>query len=284
MTLDLVVDERGDVWASGSNQLHQRHGAVGTQSDLTLYLIANCGHVRVSFTMGFARARIMMRPGRPGTRTVRQVCKMLLASGIQTFHLEFIGSQPTMMEVEGIEAIATIMTSHCNEQSILKRPRLYKERLPIAACFRTERLRKLQAKYRQWTRLRGRWSAAKHRLLSAAADQQVIARILRDTAYFDFIGNGYSLLRSSLVEKTGRAVHDQSDQAYGAWIAKSMMQVEFSRRPTHELIETTISTPERPNARIRYDRLLLPWLTSKGEVVVSSTSVTLVIFDACSAT
>jgi len=91
---------------------------------------------------------------------------------------------------------------------------------------------------------------------------------------FRYIGNGHRYTtRQFHVDAIGEKVENMPDREYGHWITEFQRSVAVSGRPRFDRITATIDGDGDDGKRRRllsYDRLLLPWRTPTGELLVTS--------------
>jgi hypothetical protein len=87
---------------------------------------------------------------------------------------------------------------------------------------------------------------------------------------FRFMGDGFSVLYGEefVANAPGQLVENQPDKAYARWIRDTYRDVGLSKEPRFELIEAVVPQALR-GPFLRYERLLLPWETPSGEVLVT---------------
>jgi hypothetical protein len=71
----------------------------------------------------------------------------------------------------------------------------------------------------------------------------------------------------------GRDLADQPDKTFGPWSAKPYHEVVGRPAAWLDLIEAVVRPPKAPPMIVRYERLLLPWRASSGEVWLSGTQL-----------
>jgi hypothetical protein len=67
------------------------------------------------------------------------------------------------------------------------------------------------------------------------------------------------------------------DKEYGCWVAEFHRLVATSGQPRYDVVtaSTQIAQEEgKPQRTLRYERLLLPWRASSGEVLITSCAKT----------
>jgi hypothetical protein len=91
-----------------------------------------------------------------------------------------------------------------------------------------------------------------------------------------FIGMGHQWLGSAFqLQGTGERVENMPDKDYGAWATEYYKSVAVSGQPRYDMITGSIqyeNEPGRPRRSHSYERLMLPWRTPSGEVLVTMCS------------
>ena len=95
-----------------------------------------------------------------------------------------------------------------------------------------------------------------------------------DPLRFQFIGEGLEFYdRKALYEFIGKPITYQPDKKYASWIAEQYNALIASNEPRLDLVEALIAQPSGAVRRSRYERLLLPWSSPSGQVIVTCASV-----------
>ena len=85
---------------------------------------------------------------------------------------------------------------------------------------------------------------------------------------FRFIGEGYAVYGGDyFLRAVGHKVTDQPDKRYGAWVAPFYTEVAATWHPRLDRCFAPIKDATRPH--LRYERLILPWSTASGEVLLT---------------
>lgn len=103
------------------------------------------------------------------------------------------------------------------------------------------------------------------------ADRMLIVgvRSIGEDPVFRYIGEQYwGFGRDFFLRAVGQKVRQQPDSRYGEWVAQFYQEVAASRQPRFDRIEARIEKSAR-GRDYRYDRLMLPWSTPSGEVLVT---------------
>jgi hypothetical protein len=89
-----------------------------------------------------------------------------------------------------------------------------------------------------------------------------------------FIGDAHRWLGDDYSFRgIGEKVENIADKDYGQWAARCFGAVAASGQPRYDFVTAQIqyqSEPGRPRRPVYYERLLLPWKTGSGEVLVTS--------------
>ena len=117
-------------------------------------------------------------------------------------------------------------------------------------------------------------------MISFAIDHQILPRLAvakiepgSPDPVLSFIGDGIVALGKSYpFEGVGRRIQNMPDREYGAWIAEFYKAVAASGQPRYDVVRACIQDEAGASQLIRYERLLLPWKTSSGGVLVSLVS------------
>ena len=91
-----------------------------------------------------------------------------------------------------------------------------------------------------------------------------------------FIGNGHRWIGNDYqLRGVGESVQNMPDKDYGAWATEYYKSVATSHLPRYDVVTGTIQFEDeagRPRRSYRYERLMLPWKTPSGEVLVTMCS------------
>jgi hypothetical protein len=270
---DILIDDNGECWETGSHQLYVNLRCDRRDFDLANYAIRNLGFVRVR-CLG-PNLRITLRPDfltRPAFETLawkmstRERTRFVVEVADEHSHLEMI---PDLED-----AVARIADLAAGGGAII-RPDFFCEELSLDRLtdHRRGRLNRL---IKTWRALRGTMPA--NRLLpfqqSDLADRVVLVRMQPDQrGVIAHAGRGFTCFDSSWQERViGCDLEEQPDPGYGKRVAASYRETHAVERPRLELVDAVIKVPGCPVRRSRYERLLLPW-RSDGAMFVSSVSV-----------
>ena len=119
--------------------------------------------------------------------------------------------------------------------------------------------------------------AARHQLLPRLAIIGISPRV--QDPVFRFIGHGHGWVGKNYhLLGVGERVSDQPDKEYGEWVSQFYKSVATTGQPHYDVVNAAVHREVeegRPQRRVVYERLLLPWKTPSAEVFVTLCSRTL---------
>jgi hypothetical protein len=90
-----------------------------------------------------------------------------------------------------------------------------------------------------------------------------------DEPVFRYIGEQFWGFGSDFfLRAIGEKVQHQPDKLFGEWVAQFYREVAASRHPRFDRVDARIDNSAR-GIEYRYDRLMLPWSTPSGEVLIT---------------
>ena len=277
-TVDLMIDQKGRIWRTGSEALHNWHGLTAEVGDLTSYLLRNMGYVRVRFQPMMNSVTVSLRPEFVGEMTILALAEYLLVQFPTRLAVELIENEPYLQIVGDVEDLLAIVAERSDPKCLLRRRTYFEQPLSLVELSRNQRLLPLKQRYLQWCKARARLVDVEA-ASAISIPQEFSARIHPHRAELFEIGDGYPLPAASLGRNIGGSVHEQRDQAYGAWVTECLLAAVHEDEPRLEMVEATLCPPDGKPLRVRYERLLLPWSSRAGRIVTSA-SVTRTIFAA----
>jgi hypothetical protein len=90
-------------------------------------------------------------------------------------------------------------------------------------------------------------------------------------------GRGFAFYadRGAYARTIGRDLSEQPDAAYGNWVAHAYREVAASKQPALADVDAIVRMPGHEPHRSRYRRLILPWQTEAGGLMLTATSLLL---------
>ena len=272
---DLIVADDGKVWGAQSAELYEHHLATGGKFDLPSYLVRNCGHVRIFLPPNTGCIKLTFRAGTLSVRSVMAVAEIILTQASKQIVIERLGADPAFLVTQNPDDVIAILVDQAEST---KRPKFFRDKLSL------ERLTEPQGQQMIFKKSLDAWSqshgcldlARQDDLSFLSKERHYVARMINAKPVFEEFGGGFSALRTTANQSQGCMVEDIPDRQYGSWVAECLLETASLKMPSLELIEATVTT-DGCTKRLRYERLLLPWL-SRGEIVVSALSVPRVVF------
>lgn len=137
---------------------------------------------------------------------------------------------------------------------------------------------RLSLMFKKWRLVHGTFSSdmAEFLVRFSLLDRTVITfqRPEGDPA-FEYVGSGVTIWEGANPEWTytvaGRPMIDQPDPEFGKWSANIYANVMQQGQPTFDHVDAVVRHG-KGTGRFRYDRLLLPWLSSSGTRLVTGLS------------
>ena len=91
---------------------------------------------------------------------------------------------------------------------------------------------------------------------------------------FRFLGGAHRWAGETYrVDGLGEPLENMPDREYGAWVSQFYEAVGKGSQPRYDFVVAQMeyqAEPSKPRRTVRYDRLLLPWRTPSGEVLVTT--------------
>jgi hypothetical protein len=106
------------------------------------------------------------------------------------------------------------------------------------------------------------------------AESMVIVGLKRGESepVFRYIGAQFwGFGQDFFLRAVGERVQQQPDKRFGAWVVQFYREVAATRQPRYDRVEARIEHSAR-GPQYCYDRLMLPWSTPGGEVLITSCS------------
>ena len=284
MPADLLIDDVGRTWQTGSAALLRSLHIERRDFDLTHYLIRNMGYVRLRASRGDARVTLYPR------FLTKAAFEALVCSLVEqdcTRHIVENLDDPGRVEIiPGVEEAAARLADLAAAGGEVTRDDFYNEELSLDRLRDSRRLAPLAGMMRRWRTLQGSLDGSYESLFGdpALGGRVVVVRMLEgDQGVVEYAGSGFNCFdpewRRSVI---GRDIREQPDLRYGNLVAEAYTKTHHSKAPRLEFVEAVIRTPGCSLRRSRYDRLLLPWRLGNA-MFVSAASVLRTSFSAASA-
>jgi hypothetical protein len=281
--LDLIVDDNGRIWRTGSRALLDSLHVGGLEFDLIHYLIRNLGFVRIHTTR--SGVRITLRPRFLTKAAFEALVFQMVTLEHERFVIE-IADAPNRVEIiPGLEDAAARLADLASAGGNITRKDFHREEMSLHRLRATPRLSAMVGLLRRWRRGRGnlRTDLATEFGDPALLGRAIVMHMTGDSGGFiEYVGDGFTWAdvswRHAMV---GNDASGQPDPQYGRNFWAGYLETQRTQAPRLEFIEAVIRVPGYPARRSRYERLLLPWRRD-GNQFVSVVSVLRTSFPATS--
>lgn len=238
------------------------------------FVVRNLGFVQYEvFADSFAQ--ITLFPKRVTLQALAAVQRRILSDTVRVFRLDYLDDETKLwtqeLAMNPREAIGKLNRLCGTYAEGAVREGYEVEPLDLGAVMADERhpahslLRKWRSAFHQFDDGIMPF-IAKHGL----ASQSMVIGIdpKRPEPIFRFIGEGYAIYGGDyFLRAVGQKVADQPDKRYGEWVAPFYSEVASTWQPRLDRCSAPIKDATRPH--LRYERLILPWSTASGEVLLT---------------
>jgi hypothetical protein len=271
---DLIVDDNGRIWRTGSRALLDSLHIDQPESDLTRYVIRNLGFVRIRTTR--SGVRITLRPRFLTKAALEAIVFQMVTLEHERFVIE-IADAPNRVEIiPGLEDAAARLADLASVAGNITREDFYREEMSLHRLRGSPRLSPLVGLLRRWRRGRGnlRTDPATEFSDPALLGRAIVMQMTGDTGgVIEYVGDGFTWADDSWRHAmVGHDANGQPDPRYGQNFWAGYLETQRTQAPRLEFIEAVIRVPGYPARRSRYERLLLPWRRG-GNQFVSVVSV-----------
>jgi hypothetical protein len=271
---DLILDDSGRVWRTGSQALMDSLRIGRRDYDLTRYLIRNLGFVR--FRTIRTDACVTLHPRFLTRPAYESLIHLLVSHDCDRTIIERADVPNRVEIIPGVEDAAARLADLATAGGQLTRADFFREELSLQRLRDDRRLSALSRVMRRWRSTRGelRGDFAATFGDPALRGRTMVIRFTDDLrGAVEYAGDGFTCFdpswRSSVL---GHDMSEQPDPQYGQQIATAYVETHVAQSPHLEFVEAVIRVPGCSARRSRYERLLLPWRRD-GARFVSAVSV-----------
>ena len=267
--LDLIVDDNGRVWRTGSRALLDSLHVAGLERDVTHYLIRNLGFVRIHTTR--SGVRITLRPRFLTKAAFEALVFQMVTLEHERFVIE-IADAPNRIEIiPGLEDAAARLADLASVGGNITRTDFHHEEMSLHRLRGNPRLSPLVGLLQRWRRSRGnlRTDLATEFGDPALLGRAIVMRVTGETeGIIEYVGDGF--IWADIAWRHAMVGHDASelpDPQYGQNCWTGYLETQRAQAPRLEFIDALIRVPGYPARRSRYERLLLPWRRGSSQFV-----------------
>jgi hypothetical protein len=274
--IDMIVDDNGRTWQTGSPALLQSLHITQRDFDLTRYLIRNLGFVR--FRTSRSNARITLRPRFLTKPAYERLVHTMVSEECARTVIE-IADEPDRIEIiPNVEDAVARLGDLAAPGGQVVRKDFYNEPLSLDRLKGDQRLSPLAHAMRRWRSTRGDVSGDLATTFGnpALRGRVVVIRMVKpDHGILEYAGDGFACFNPDPAWRNSVLGHEMCelpDPQYGQRVAAAYCETHVNHTPRLELVDAVIRVPGSAPRRSRYERLLLPWRRG-GSEFVSAVSV-----------
>lgn len=280
VAMDFVISPEGSWLSTGSLEAERAIGYEDPDFDATLFAVKNQGFVQVSFDTP-ASVRIRLHPTTIARGALVSLLQRFSTFGTAAITVSHLTDHWIAEAFDTPAAAYDRITELC--KNILAPPptneKYVVDEQDLAPIFRDydHPLKPLLQKWRisfhrfsdsvfPFTMQHGLYS----RLMIVGLKKDASDPIIR------FIGDGFAVMYGEdfPFRAVGERIISLPDKEYAAWANEFYKEVATTAKPRYDIVDAIIPHASR-GPRVRYERLLLPWDTPSGEILVTLSSRTL---------
>ena len=279
--VDLIIDDMGRSWPTGSPALLRSLNVDRRDYDMTRYMIRNMGFVRLRIVRN--DARITLYPRFLTKAAYEALVGAMVTQDCLRHFIENLDAPDRAEIIPGIEDAVARLADLASAGGQVLRADFYSEELSLARLRGDQRLAPLSRVMRRWRTSRGKLPANFETVFddSVLGGRTMVVRMVNDEqGIVEYAGSGFNCFNPEWRRNViGRDIREQPDLRYGQLVAQAYTKTHASKTPRLEFVEAVIRTPGHSLRRSRYERLLLPWRRN-GSMFVSAVSVLRTSFSA----
>ncbi len=259
--VDLILDDNGRIWRTGSRALMDSLHVAGPGLDLTHYLVRNLGFVRLQATR--SGVHITLRPRFLTKAAYEALVFQMVALEPDRFIVQIVDTPSRVEIIPGVEDAAARLADLASVGGGIVREDFYREELSLQRLRDNPRLSPLADLLRRWRRSQGiiRGDLDVEFGDPALCGRAIVKRMVDGTeGVYEYVGDGFPSYDASWRQAMlGRDASGQPDPQYSQHGATGYIETHAAQTPRLELVDAAIRVPGCLTYRRRYERLLLPW-------------------------
>lgn len=274
--ISVLIDDQGTCWPAGSRELFARLGNSDPDFDMAGYAVRNLGFIEVEGDADSIQLRL-----RPSTIDPKALAalfyllsdttprRVVLGYFINAWGYEICpGNEKVFVRIEELVQDAARRRSDGAYLSTRKDPAGLVDSRDTLLSF-----------------LFAKWRASFGVFHDSMMDDLATLGLLDRTLIVDYYGGsdiliiknwgkGLRFFGSDWTTKApGHSMENQPDRDYAAWVARGYREAVQAKGPIFEQIDAVIRAQANSPTRREYERLILPWRTPHGDVVLTGTSM-----------
>jgi hypothetical protein len=275
LDLDVVVDETGRLWRTGSPDLLRHLNITRRDYDLANYLVRNLGFVRLRTRR--SDARVLLQPRFLTKAAYESLIFLLVTQDPHRTVLQTIDTPERLEIIPDLEDAASRLADLAAQGGSILREDFFREPLSFDRMRRNARLAPIAALLRQWQALGGVLPANFDLVMGNPAllgRAMVLQMGGSSRGIVEYVGDGFASFDATWRNRLlGHDPCNQPDPGYAMNAAYAYDETHRAQEPRLELVEAVIRVPGRRACRYRYERMLLPWRRGSSAFVSVVSSV-----------
>ena len=275
LDLDIVVDEAGRLWRTGSPDLLRHLNIKPRDYDLANYLVRNLGFVRLRTRR--SDARVLLQPRFLTKAAYESLIFVLVSQEPHRTVLQTVDSPDRLEIIPDLEDAASRLADMAAQGGSLVREDFFREPLSFDRLRGNARLAPLAQLLLEWHALE-RTLPANFDLVMGNPALLGRAMVLQmgggSRGIVEYVGDGFASFDARWRNRLlGSDPCNQPDPNYAMHAATAYDETHRAQEPRLELVEAVIRVPGRKAHRYRYERMLLPWRRGSSSFVSVVSSV-----------
>lgn len=274
----MLATPDGDWVFEGSPEFQAALGDPDPDYDATLFAVKNLGFIKLEM-VGNAAIEIEFHPHNVNLSALLAVQQQLQSIKIGLFRLKYFDVAWRSEITFGAEQAMTRLAELCTPVSPPhSTDRFLSEKKDYLDLYRSGNS-SLRVMAQKWRMSFGHFdsSVLSFAIRHGALGRMVIAGVRPPNRepVFRFIGDGFQWMGNEYpIYGIGEKIENMPDKEYGSWTSEFYKSVAAANEPRYDIVTAAIETGSGQAGpyQTRYERLLLPWKTPSGEILVTLVS------------
>jgi hypothetical protein len=271
----MLATPDGEWVFEGSPEFYAALGDPDPDYDATLFAVKNLGFIKMEM-LNNSVLEIEFHPQNVGLSALLAIQQQLQSMKIGLFRIKYFDfawrSEITFGAEQAMARIAELCTPIFPPHSTDKFLSEKKDYLDLYRAGSSS----LRVMAQKWRMSFGHFDSG---VLSFAIRHGVLGRLViagvrppSQEPIFRFIGDGFQWMDKEFpIYGIGEKIENLPDKEYGSWTAEFYKSVAAANEPRYDIVTAAIQAKAQQSHpyMTRYERLLLPWKTPSGEILVT---------------